>query len=210
MADEPNTNPESGEGEKPDRKGPARSDRATPKMTGSRSSSASKPWEPPSATPLEETYSEFSASLQQLQANGAKEYQHLLDKVAADVEKLTNDVTSSDPTKSFVRNLTEAIGKRDLPAVAEAYAALLRHTMQRQAATEKRLLDIITCYYRGLSDISEHAQKSFLSGARDYSDSIAEAIAGSKLSELKPRDRTVAAHALLLGAIVQASSQRFV
>lgn len=209
MADEPNTNPDSGEGKKPDREGSARPERATPKATGLQSPSESKSTKSPSATSLEETYLEFSANLQQLQAEAAKEYQHLLDKVAANVEKLTNDVTSSDPTKAFIRDVTEAIGKRDLPAVAEAYATLFRHTVQRQAASEKRLLDIVTGYYRGLSDITEHAQKSFLSGAQDYSDSVAEMIAVSKLSELKPRDQTVAVHALLLGTIIQSSSQRF-
>jgi hypothetical protein len=221
MADEPNTNPDSGEGEKPAREAPVRSEPAKPKSTrkatsktrrsasgestGSSSSSASKPRK--SAAPLQETYSEFSASLQQLEVETAKKCKDLLDKVTADVEKLKNDMTSSDPTKSFVRDLTEAILKSDSAAVAEAYAALYRHNMQRHAAAEKRVLDIVTGYYSGLGDIAELAQRSFLSDARNYSDSVAEAIAGSKLSELKPKDQTVAAQALLLGAIVQASSQ---
>ncbi|MER8504859.1 hypothetical protein [Mesorhizobium sp. M0204] len=224
MANEPNTNPESGEGKKPEREGPSTSKSSAPRTTrrsttrstasaaasstGSSSSSAPKSRKTKAESTIEETFSAFHAGLQQLQSQVTKECQQVIDKVTTDVEKLKNDVASSDPTMSFVRDLTDAVEKRDAAAVAEAFATLVRHTVQRQAAAEKRLLDIVTNYYRGLSTVAENAQNSFLDDARDYSDSVAEALAGSKLSDLRPRDQTVAAHALLLGAIVRSNWQR--
>ena len=227
MAKEPNTNPDSGEGQKPSREGPSgtegtaskatrkaatrstRTTRSTPaKATSAQSSGGSKARRSGPETPLEESLSEFSTSLQQLQGEAAKEHRNLLEKINADVDKLRNDVASSDPTKSFVRDVTEAVSNRDPTALAEAYATLFRHSVQRQALAEKRLLDIVTGYYRGLNDIAEHAQKGFMTGAQGYSDAVAEVLAGTKLSELKPTDQTLAAHALLMGAIVQSMAQR--
>ncbi len=228
MAVEPNTNPERSEGEKPAAAPPAaapkpepaaaRGARSTAKKSAGSSdkktakTAASKPKTtseaPKPAAALETRYSEFVADVQRLQGDIAKECQKLVDQISTEIEKLKNDVENSDPTQVFIKSLTNAVEKADVNAISDSYSTLYKHTAQRQAAASKRLTDIMTGYYEGLGAIMKEAQKNFLSEAGDYSDKVAEALAGKKMTDLTATDKAVAAQAMLIGAYIQSLDGR--
>ncbi len=221
MAVEPNTNPDRSEGEKPAAAAAPQPEPAAPRRARSAAKKKSAdtadkkttraaapepkatPDAPKPAAALETRYSEFIADVQRLQGDIARQHQKLVDQISAEIEKLKNDVENSDPTQVFIKSLTSAVEKADVNAISESYSTLYKHTAQRQAAASKRLTDIMTGYYEGLSAIVKEAQKTFLSEAGGYSDEVAEALAGRKMAELTTTDKALAAHAMLVGAYIQ-------
>lgn len=216
MAVEPNTNPGKGEGEKPAREKKAapaasykRATRAstaktTRKSTRKTTAKAAEEKRSNAESPaMEDAYMEFVADIQRMSGEATKAFQALQEKTEAEVEKLKNDVVASDPTKAFIQDLTEAARASDMQAVTEAYTSLYTHTVQRQAAAEKRLSDILTTYYENVVKLVEEAQDDFRKEAKEYADVVKKALENRKVSELVLGDQTVAAHAMYMGAMAE-------